>query len=51
MRVYILERNVVLSTKISSPPFAIVLRYRRVPHPVADVSSALGEQVSEAYVF
>ena len=46
----ILGRDVVLSTEISSPPFAAMLRCHCLPHPVADVPSAPGEQLSEAYV-
>ena len=47
--VYTLGRDVVLSTENSSRPFVTVLRCRRLPHPVADVTSVPGEKVSEAY--
>jgi hypothetical protein len=49
MCVYILGRDVVVSIENSSPPFTIVPCHCRLPHLVAEVSSALGEQVSEAY--
>jgi hypothetical protein len=48
--VYIGTRCCPQHIENSSLPFATVLRCCCLPHPVADVSSVPGEQVSEAYV-